>query len=390
MKKFIGDKAFYKMVLLVAVPIMVQNGITNFVNLLDNIMVGQVGTNQMSGVAIVNQLITVFNLCIFGGVSGVGIFTAQYYGSGDEEGVRHTLRLKLMVVAVLVGIWFLVFGIFGDDLIRMFLKGDAQGNDAALTFEYAREYLHIMMGCLIPFALTQTYSGTLRETGETIVPMKAGIVAFFANLLLDYSLLWAGGMAMLVRCYSSRGLVVVAGINIATTLSNMFSIVYIAMGSAIGIILGQLLGAGKMEEAVDTDRKLIFFSVASCLGVAILMIIVSPFFPQIYNTSDDVKYIAAWIIRVLAVCMPLNAFMNSTYFTLRSGGKTIVTFLFDSFYIWVVDIPAAILLINYTDWNVILVYFLVQMMEIVKCIIGYVLVKKGVWLNNMTIKAANS
>ncbi len=72
------------------------------------------------------------------------------------------------------------------------------------------------------------------------------------------------------------------------------------------------------------------------------MIIVSPFFPQIYNTSDDVKYIAAWIIRVLAVCMPLNAFMNSTYFTLRSGGKTIVTFLFDSFYIWVVDIPAAI------------------------------------------------
>ena len=319
-----------------------------------------------------------------------------------------------------------------------------------------------MMGCLIPFALTQTYSGTLRETGETIVPMKAGIVAFFANLLLDYSLifgkfgfpelgvrgaaiatviariaevtvvmvwahshtaekpfvrgvyrsfhvpmdlvkevlkkgtplllnetLWAGGMAMLVRCYSSRGLVVVAGINIATILSNMFSIVYIAMGSAIGIILGQLLGAGKMEEAVDTDRKLIFFSVASCLGVAILMIIVSSFFPQIYNTSDDVKYIATWIIRVLAVCMPLNAFMNSTYFTLRSGGKTIITFLFDSFYIWVVDIPAAILLINYTDWNVILVYFLVQMMEIVKCIIGYVLVKRGVWLNNMTIKATN-
>ena len=107
-------------------------------------------------------------------------------------------------------------------------------------------------------------------------------------LLLNETL-WAGGMAMLVRCYSSRGLVVVAGINIATTLSNMFSIVYIAMGSAIGIILGQLLGAGKMEEAVDTDRKLIFFSVASCLGVAILMIIVSPFFPQIYNTSDDVK-----------------------------------------------------------------------------------------------------
>ena len=93
--KFIGDKAFYKMVLLVAIPIMIQNGITNFVNLLDNIMVGQIGTEQMSGVAIVNQLMFVYNLCIFGGLSGAGIFTAQYYGQKDQEGIRHTFRFKI-------------------------------------------------------------------------------------------------------------------------------------------------------------------------------------------------------------------------------------------------------------------------------------------------------
>ena len=78
MKKFIGDKAFYKMVLIVAVPIMVQNGITNFVGLLDNIMVGRVGTEQMSGVAIVNQLLMIYNLSIFGAISGAGIFGAQF------------------------------------------------------------------------------------------------------------------------------------------------------------------------------------------------------------------------------------------------------------------------------------------------------------------------
>ena len=76
-RKFIGDKRFDLMVLGVAMPIMIQNGITNFVSLLDNIMVGQVGTEQMSGVAIVNQLLFIYNLCIFGGVSGAGIFTAQ-------------------------------------------------------------------------------------------------------------------------------------------------------------------------------------------------------------------------------------------------------------------------------------------------------------------------
>lgn len=86
-QKLIGDKSFYKMVLLIAVPIMIQNGITNFVSLLDNIMVGQVGTEQMTGVAIVNQLIFVYNLCIFGGVSGAGIFTAQFFGQKDRKSV---------------------------------------------------------------------------------------------------------------------------------------------------------------------------------------------------------------------------------------------------------------------------------------------------------------
>ena len=100
-RKFIGDKRFYLMVLGVAMPIMIQNGITNFVSLLDNIMVGQVGTEQMSGVAIVNQLLFIYNLCIFGGVSGAGIFSAQYFGQGNDEGVRNTFRFKLWIGVIL-------------------------------------------------------------------------------------------------------------------------------------------------------------------------------------------------------------------------------------------------------------------------------------------------
>ena len=74
--------------------------ITNFVGLLDNIMVGRIGTEQMSGAAIVNQLIFVYNLCIFGGVSGAGIFTAQYFGQKDNEGVRNTFRYKLWMALI--------------------------------------------------------------------------------------------------------------------------------------------------------------------------------------------------------------------------------------------------------------------------------------------------
>ena len=99
--KLIGTKDFYHRVLMVAVPIMIQNGITNFVGMLDNIMVGQVGTDQMSGVAIVNQLMFVYNLMVFGGLAGIGIFTAQFAGKGDEKGLRYTMRIKIVMALVL-------------------------------------------------------------------------------------------------------------------------------------------------------------------------------------------------------------------------------------------------------------------------------------------------
>ena len=84
-RKFIGDRIFYRKVIYIVIPMIIQNAITSFVNFLDNIMVGQIGTEQMTDVAIVNQLIFVFNLCIFGAVSGAGIFGTQYFGKGDYE-----------------------------------------------------------------------------------------------------------------------------------------------------------------------------------------------------------------------------------------------------------------------------------------------------------------
>ena len=76
--KYIGDKDFYKHIMYLAIPMIIQNAITSFVSFLDNMMVGRIGTEQMTGVAIVNQLIFVFSICIFGGVSGAGIFRALF------------------------------------------------------------------------------------------------------------------------------------------------------------------------------------------------------------------------------------------------------------------------------------------------------------------------
>lgn len=440
-----------------AVPIMIQNGITNFVSLLDNIMIGRVGTEQMSGIAIVNQLLFVFYLGIFGALSAAGIFGAQFYGKGDHEGVRHALRFKLYVSLGLITVGILVFILFGDQLIMLYLHdegGTTQSLDAALA--YGREYLAVMLIGLLPFGIEEAYASTLRECGETRLPMLAGIVAVFVNLgfnfllifgylgfpklgvtgaaiatvisryvqlvivivwthlhtkilpfakglyqslaiprelvwkivikglpLMVNELLWAAGMAVLNQCYSMRGLDAIAGLNIASTITNLFNVVFIAMGSAVSIMVGQLLGAGRMEEAKDTDAKLIAFSVMSCFLLGAILMVFAPLFPKLYNTSDEVRSLATGFILVGAGCMPIYAFMHASYFTLRSGGKTLITFCFDSVFLWVVSAPAAYCLSRFTALPILTLYLCVQLFDLIKCAIGFVLVKKGVWIQNV-------
>lgn len=456
MKKLIGDKKFYLMVISVAVPIMIQNGVTNFVGMLDNIMVGRVGTEQMSGAAIVNQLMFVFNICIFGAISGAGIFGAQFFGNKNHEGVKNAMRFKIIVSALMVFIAMILFVFFGEELISLYLHESSEAGDIEMALQYGKQYLNIMIFGLVPFALMQVYASTLRETGETVMPMKAGITAVLINLVLNYLLifgkfgfpelsvrgaaiatvisrfveciyvvgwthkhkernkfikgiyrnftiprnltkqilikgtplivneaLWAGGQAVLMQCYSLRGFEVIGAFNISSIISNIFNIVFLALGGSVSIIVGQLLGAGKVKEAKETDQKLIFFSVISCVLVGFLLASISSVFPRLYNTSDTIKNLAKHFIIVAAVFMPMHAFMHATYFTLRSGGKTFVTFLFDSVYVWTVNIPAAFILTRYTSLSITIVYIICQSVDILKCILGFVLVKKGNWIQNI-------
>ena len=455
-KRFIGDREFYRYVILLALPMIIQNAITSFVSFLDNIMVGQVGTEQMSGVAIVNQLMFVFNICIFGGVSGAGIFGTQFFGKGDYEGQKYAFRFKMYASALISGIALLLFTLCGTELISLYSSDSGSTGDIALALKYGKEYLAIMTLGLIPFALGQAYISTIRETGQTFVPMLAGVAAVLINLVLDYLLifgtsftpalgvrgaaiatviarfvefaivviwthchkssnayivgaytspkipsyilkgilvkgsplmlnemLWASGMAVISQCYAVRGLEVVAAQNISSTISNLFNIVYLQLGGCISIVVGQLLGAGKKEEARDADNKMIFFSVFSCACISVLMILVGRFFPSIYNTEENIKELARSFIVIAALAMPLCSFSHCAYFTLRSGGKTIVTFLFDSVYTWVLIIPFAYTLTNHTALSINMVFFLVQFTEIIKVILGFFMVKSDGWMQNI-------
>jgi Na+-driven multidrug efflux pump len=190
-------------------------------------------------------------------------------------------------------------------------------------------------------------------------------------------------MTTLNQIMSRRGLEVVSAENIAATVSNLFFCAFFAMGTAISIIVGQLLGAGKLEQAVDEDRKLIAFSVALSAAVGVVMALLSPYIPRIYNTTAIVRHLATGMLLVNAVMMPANAFTNSCFFTLRSGGKALLTFLYDSVYIWVLCIPLTLFLVKGTALPIIPIYAICYGIDIVKCVIGYVFVKKRIWVNNL-------
>ena len=461
LSRYIGDKAFYRTVLGIAIPMIIQNGITNLVNLLDNAMVGQVSTTAFSGVSIVNQFIFIFNLLIFGAVSAAGIFTAQFHGSNDVEGERHTFRFKILVnlFAGILGV--AIFILFDDELIKLFLQMESGSVDLSPeeALFYGKQYLWPMLVGLIPYALSQAYASTMRETGKTVVPMAASLAAVVTNFVLNGILIfglfgapalgvlgaaiatvvarfvelftlviwghthreecpylvgayrsvyiprdlfgkiavkglplmvneffWATAVTIRNQSYSTCGLEVVAAQNIAITIINLFSVVYLSLGSAIAIVVGNQLGAGEIEKARDTDRKMIAFSVTCAAVIGLFMCCLAPVFPLMYKAPDSVRGLATFMLVVNGCSMPFFSFAHAAYFTLRSGGRVGITFLFDSVYMWSIVVPTVVVLANFTDISIYWLFIAGTVVEILKCVLGAICLKKVNWARQLVDK----
>lgn len=458
LKRYIGDRTFYRRVLSFIIPILIQNGITNFVSMLDNIMVGRIGSLPMSGVSIANQLILVFYLCIFGANAGAGIFCAQFHGSGDADKVRQSFRFKILTSFGITALALVIFLPLGSPLINLYLQGEGDPADAAITLEYGLDYLHMMLWGLLPFALSNTYASTLRETGKALIPMVAGIAAVFVNLILNYILifghfgapamgvrgaalatvisrfvelaivalwthlhaaensyiqgvyqkfyisgslagnilrkgmpllinefLWASGTAVLIQCYSTCGLNVVPALNIANTILNLTNVAFMAVGQAVGVLIGQMLGASKPEKEIrDTHTKLAVLSIACSIVCAGIGAATSGLFPIIYNTTDTIRALATAMICIACAMMPIGAYTYSTYFTLRSGGQVWITFLFDGCFIWVCSVATAFLLTRFTGLSILAIYAIIQSLDVLRASFGAYLLHKGTWIRNLT------
>lgn len=458
LKRYIGNKAFYKSVFAIALPIIIQNGITNFVSLLDNIMVGQLGTPQMSGVSVVNQFIFIFTLTLVGATSGAGIFTAQFFGSGDHKNIRYTFRFKLICCAIvgIVGILLLLFA--GTPLINTFLQGEGTADQIQQTLQYGLDYASVIVWGMLPLAIYFAYSTHLRECGQTTVPMVSGIVAVFVNLIFNYMLIfghfgvpamgvkgaalatvlaryaemlitviwthahskqhpfikgayrsvhvpikllgrmslkgapllvnefmWSFGITFLNQCYSTRSLDVVSATNISITITNLTNVVTLALGVTIGIIMGQMMGSGKSEKEIrDANRKLIALSVFMGAVFAIVLAIIAYPFPKLYNAEPHIQLLATHLMLIMAFMKPFDTYMYAGYYTLRSGGKSWITFAYDSGYLWVITAPLVFCLSRFTSIDILPLYAISLGTNLLKCFAGAYLLRKGNWVQNLT------
>jgi putative MATE family efflux protein len=302
----------------------------------------------------------------------------QVYASAMRESGRTTLPMLASMVAMGINFIFnllLIFGLFG------FPKLGVLGAAVATVISRFVELFIVVYGAHKKNGHYSFFNGLYRNfriPTDLIWPIMSRSLPLLGN-----EFLWSLAQAALLRAYSLRGISIIAAMNISGTLAQIFNEVFLSIGNSTGIIVGQELGAGRLVSARRTAFRMAALSFVSTLVMGGLLALAAPFIPQVYNVEPEIKYLATRCIWVVALCMPIHSYANVSYFTMRSGGKTAITFLFDSCYAWIISVPAAFLISKYTTIPVVSVFLIVSLVEIGKCIIGFTLVKSGVWVKNI-------
>ncbi|NLC97319.1 MAG: MATE family efflux transporter [Erysipelotrichaceae bacterium] len=447
--KFKFDKNFFVNVLSIAIPLMLQQLIVSGVNLIDNLMVGQLGDISLGGVTAVNKYYMVATTGMFGMTTAAGVFLAQYYGAKNNDRLKQTFRFMLVSTLLLGTVFFLIGFLFPENVLRYFTNDLLVISEGINYFKYA-------IFTLLPISITLSVSNSMRSIGETKYPIIMSIVAVIVNTSLNYCLifgnfgfprlgvagaaiatliariiemiiglyllqkynfefitklkdlfkinlslvkaillkalplttneiLWSSGMATIFKLYSKQGLVVMTGLAISSTVTDIFFTLFGGMAITTTVLVSHKLGANKIEEAKSNAYKLIGVSVTLSLMFALGLFISSFFIPLIYNNvSLDSKIVAMNMIRIQGGMYWIYMLTVQSYFILRAGGDMKSTLVVDSGFMWLFNIPVIALVITFTNWNYLLVYFCGQATDIIKLLFSYHLLKKEKWAVNLT------
>ncbi len=443
------DKIFFKKFLKIALPVMLSAFVTFLVSFLDNIMVGLVSNEAVSGVYAANEVTFVFNLVVYGVLEGAGIFIQQFHGKADYINERKCFVFKIIFLFIFLVIAIPSLYIFGPKVIELYTKSDTNFD---LIYKEGKNYLYLIIISYIPFSLGYLFSTTFREIGETKYAFYSSLVAIiinttcnalfilvfkmgapgaaiatiiartcemlfliviskvkkfeFANigfkdfkidLVLGKKIIKKGFLLFINEIGYSVGTIlqtlalsqrdgVLSAISILTTVTNIMTILIQGLSTAIGVMVGQDLGQDDFDKAWEDNKKLNILAFYMCMVVCIFLLITSNFIPLMFKEVDSLqKAIATKLIIVYALMLIFNCWSITCYYTLKAGGKTLQTLVLDTGSLFVLYVPISFLLACKTNLDIVYVYLLIRCLDILRTVIGFVLVNKKKWLVNLTI-----
>ncbi len=450
-KKTLQDKDLIKRCLIIAIPLMFQQLIVASVNLVDNLMVGELGDIAVSAVSSANRYYAIAQFAVNAITVSCVIFLSQYNGANDEEHMKQSFRFSIVSSYVILIVFVFIALLFNKQIIGFII------NDPSIVSS-GSDYLKIACFSYLPLGLSFPIANAMRSTGDTSKPLVTSLISILVNVIFDYCLifghfglpalgvrgaaiatviariveaivylvflemgnyrfktkvtkifhierslisniiikaiplmineiLWQFGMAVLIKCYSSRGANVNTAYSISSTISDLFFVLFGGMASATTVIVGTKLGANKLEEAKDNAYKLIWFSMMMSIVMALLMNGFTFLVPILYNKVSDYSIeLAKQFLSVMSLFYILYMFNTQCFFTLRTGGDTKNTMFMDSGFMWSINIPAVYFFAYHTNIPVLYVYCIGQSVDFLKAIIAYRIIRKEKWVKNLTLK----
>ncbi len=440
------NKQFLSKVFLIALPIILQDLLNNTISMADTFMIGTLGENAITAVALGNQIFFLFILFVFGINSGSSVFMGQYWGAGDRKSIHKTMGISVISSQIIAFIFMILALAVPEKLLIIYTRDQE-------VLKIGAQYLRIVAFTYPLYALSLPINIANRSTEQTKIPMFTTIIALVANCTLNYififelnmgvqgaalgtliartlevitqfifiykyklpilgkwrdylsaskgfvieyykkalpvignEVMWAGGVTLYMVAY---GLCTVsqspqASVQIANTIKQLFAVIGIGIGSASAVMLGNLLGANEIEKAKLYAKKITKLVLAVTIFMSTLLFVLAPFIVSFFNLTDVVRADTIIILRIVAFIM-LFSIINYLNIVgiLRPGGDTLYCLLLDSASVWLCGVPLAFLAAVVFDMPIYFIFLAAGMEEVSKFIFAVFRVKSNKWAVNI-------
>ncbi len=440
---------FYKLLITISIPIVIQNLISSSLNLVDNVMIGQLGETYIAATGLANQIYFIMTLILFGGNSGISIYIAQYWGKKESDKIKSVLSIGILFALFVSTIFFIIGFVFPTQTLALMSKDTA-------VVSLGASYMRIVSLSYIITAISFAFGFSSRSVGHPKLPMTAAVVSLMINTVLNYVLIfgkfgfpelgiegaaiatliarvveffiiiggiyktipvlavsfknfftissdlvkkvgktafpvilnegfWSLGMTAYALVYARIGTEAVAAVMITNTVNNLFMVVGFGLGNASSVMLGNTLGAGEIEKAIDYNKKFLALSIIGGVIVGALIMAIGPFLVRnLYQLTPESYDITLKTLFILALFMSFK-FYNTIIVigTLRSGGDTVYSMAMEITSVWLIGVPLAAIGGFVLELPVYWVVAMVNIEEVFKVLIGLPRLLSNKWAKRL-------